>query len=73
VLLILPSFLQSLHEKKMADNEKKFEARLDQQKSDISAQVTRICGYCVSGGESEMLRLLLTHIPIHSCSLQTWL
>ncbi|KDR07715.1 hypothetical protein L798_02631 [Zootermopsis nevadensis] len=30
--------MQSLHEKKMADNEKKFEVRLDQQKSDITAQ-----------------------------------
>jgi hypothetical protein len=46
VLLILPSFLQSLHEKKMADNEKKFEARLDQQKSDITAQVTCIWELC---------------------------
>jgi ABC-type Zn2+ transport system substrate-binding protein/surface adhesin len=34
--------VQSLHEKKMADNEKKFEARLDQQRSDITAQVTQI-------------------------------
>jgi hypothetical protein len=33
-------FLQSLHEKKMADNEKKFEIRLDQQKSEITAQVS---------------------------------
>ncbi|PNF29288.1 hypothetical protein B7P43_G08942 [Cryptotermes secundus] len=30
--------MQSLHEKKMADNEKKFEIRLDQQKSEITAQ-----------------------------------
>lgn len=35
-------FIQSLHEKKMADNEKKFEIRLDQQKSEITAQVTHI-------------------------------
>jgi hypothetical protein len=35
-------FLQSLHEKKMADNEKKFEIRLDQQKSEITAQVIHI-------------------------------
>jgi hypothetical protein len=46
MLLILPSFLQSLHEKKMADSEKKFEARLDQHKSDITAQVTRIWVLC---------------------------
>jgi ABC-type Zn2+ transport system substrate-binding protein/surface adhesin len=39
---MLVSFVQSLHEKKMADNEKKFEARLDQQKSEITAQVTQI-------------------------------
>jgi len=30
----------------MADNEKKFEARLDQQKSDIIAQVTRTWLLC---------------------------
>ena len=30
----------------MADNEKKFEARLDQHKSDITAQVTRIWVLC---------------------------
>lgn len=35
-------FVQSLHEKKMADNEKKFEIRLDQQRSEITAQVTNI-------------------------------
>jgi ABC-type Zn2+ transport system substrate-binding protein/surface adhesin len=40
---MLDFFVQSLHEKKMADNEKKFEARLDQQKSEINAQVTIVC------------------------------
>jgi hypothetical protein len=39
-------FLQSLHEKKMTDNEKKFEARLDQQKSDITAQVLHVWLLC---------------------------
>jgi hypothetical protein len=42
----LSSFVQSLHEKKMADNEKRFEARLDQQKSDVAAQVTHILVLC---------------------------
>jgi hypothetical protein len=42
----LSSFVQSLHEKKMADNEKRFEARLDQQKSDVSAQVIHIWVLC---------------------------
>jgi hypothetical protein len=34
--------VQSLHEKKIADNEKKLEARLDQQKSEITAQVIHV-------------------------------
>jgi thioredoxin-related protein len=41
-ILIWLFFVQSLHEKKMADNEKKFEIRLDQQKSEITAQVTHM-------------------------------
>lgn len=64
--------MQSLHEKKMADNEKKFEARLDQQKSDVTAQweerLRQECSRLKS--ELDQLHSEEKHLAVESAKVQ---